>query len=169
MANQPGINIYHLRANTHRRAFDSRTVKIIYRWIVASTRFGISERGGARILSCAHQPLLSAIPIRPRRTFFSSPMIYTYFTQTRTGAIFWHFYQSRIPLGWNEQSIRNMDAMEHGYFCDWWIGRKRLCDVWYWIWWYIYMKLCFISIFIDDDQLVELEDISIEVWKSWKI
>lgn len=30
---------------------------------------------------------------------------------------------------------------------------------------YIYMKLCFISIFIDDDQLVELEDISIEVWK----
>lgn len=31
---------------------------------------------------------------------------------------------------------------------------------------YIYMKLCFISIFIDDDQLVELEDISIEVWKS---
>lgn len=108
---------------------------------------------------------LSSLLFPSVHDIFSSPMIYTYFTQTRTGAIFWHFYQSRILLGWNEQSIRNMDAMEHGYFCDWWIGRKRLCDVWYWIWWYIYMKLCFISIFIDDDQLVELEDISIEVWK----
>lgn len=28
-----GINIYHLRANTHGRAFDSGTVKIIYRRI----------------------------------------------------------------------------------------------------------------------------------------
>lgn len=75
MANQPGINIYHLRANTHRRAFDSRTVKIIYRWIVASTRFGISERGGARILSCAHQPLLlSAIPVRPRYFFLADDL-----------------------------------------------------------------------------------------------
>lgn len=64
MANQPGINIYHLRANTHRRAFDSGTVKIIYRWIVASTRFGISERGGARILSCAHhQPLYYSMSV----------------------------------------------------------------------------------------------------------
>lgn len=86
MANQPGINIYHLRANTHRRAFDSRTVKIIYRWIVASTRFGISERGGARILSCAHQPLLSAIPVRPRH-FFLADDLHLFYT-TRTGAIF---------------------------------------------------------------------------------
>lgn len=74
-------------------------------------------------------------------------MIYTYFTQTRTGAIFWHFYQSRIPLGWNEQSIRNMDIFaiggseERGYV----MYDVEFDDI------YIYMKLCFISIFIDDD------------------
>lgn len=154
MANQPGINIYHLRANTHRRAFDSRTVKIIYRWIVASTRFGISERGGARILSCAHQPLLSAIPIRPRRTFFSSPMIYTYFTQTRTGAIFWHFYQSRIPLGWNEQSIRNMDIFAIG-------GSKERG--------YVMYDVEFDDIYIWNFVLFLYLSMMIEVWKSWKI
>lgn len=154
MANQPGINIYHLRANTHRRAFDSRTVKIIYRWIVASTRFGISERGGARILSCAHQPLLSAIPIRPRRTFFSSPMIYTYFTQTRTGAIFWHFYQSRIPLGWNEQSIRNMDIFAIG-------GSEERG--------YVMYDVEFDDIYIWNFVLFLYLSMMIEVWKSWKI
>lgn len=80
MANQPGINIYHLRANTHRRAFDSGTVKIIYRWIVASTRFGISERGGARILSCAHhQPLLSTIPCLSM-TFLAADDLHQFYT-----------------------------------------------------------------------------------------
>lgn len=88
-------------------------------------------------------------------------MIYTYFTQTRTGAIFWHFYQSRIPLGWNEQSIRNMDifaiggSKERGYV----IYDVEFDDIYIWNF----------VLFIDDDQLVELEDISIEVWKSWKI
>lgn len=81
MANQPGINIYHLRANTHRRAFDSGTVKIIYRWIVASTRFGISERGGARILSCAHhQPLLSTIPCLSMTTFLAADDLHQFYT-----------------------------------------------------------------------------------------
>lgn len=51
---------------------------------------------------------------------FSPPMIYTNFTQMRTGIIFWNFYQYRISLEWKEQSIGlpwSMDVL--------WLGRKK--------------------------------------------
>lgn len=84
-----GINIYHLRANTHRRAFDSRTVKIIYRWIVASTRFTISERGGARILSCAHHLLCVCDNIFPPADDLH---------QFRTNACRYNFLKIFLPI-----------------------------------------------------------------------